>query len=41
MREETRTSGNGLMLLVSWVAVGVPLLWGVCTTLLKLPALFR
>ncbi len=29
------------MLLISWVAVGVPLIWGVYNTLLKLPVLFR
>ncbi len=33
--------GNAAMLLVSWVVVGVPLIWGVYNTLLKLPALFR
>lgn len=39
MPEETKS--NALMLLVSWVVVGVPLVWGVYNTLLKLPALFR
>lgn len=34
-------SGNAAMLLISWVVVGVPLIWGVYNTLLKLPALFR
>ncbi len=29
------------MLLVSWVVVGVPLIWGVYNTLLEMPALFR
>lgn len=28
------------MLFISWVVVGVPLIWGVYNTLLKLPALF-
>ncbi len=41
MTTETETSSNGLMLFVSWVVVGVPLVWGVYNTLLKLPALFR
>lgn len=39
MAEETKS--NVLMLLVSWAVVGVPLVWGVYNTLLKLPALFR
>ena len=29
------------MLFISWVVVGVPLVWGVYNTLLKLPVLFR
>ena len=29
------------MLFISWIVVGVPLVWGVYNTLLKLPALFR
>jgi len=41
MADESKTSGNALMLLISWVVVGVPLVWGVYNTLLKLPALFR
>ncbi|MGI8431964.1 MAG: MFS transporter small subunit [Chthoniobacterales bacterium] len=41
MNEESGASGNGPMLLVSWVVVGVPLIWGVYNTLLKLPALFH
>ncbi len=41
MTNETKSDGNAVMLLISWVAVGVPLIWGVCNTLLKLPALFR
>lgn len=41
MTDESKTSGNGLMLLISWVVVGVPLVGGVYNTLLKLPALFR
>ncbi len=41
MTNESNTSGNALMLLISWVVVGVPLVWGVYNTLLKLPALFR
>ncbi len=41
MTNENKSAGNGAMLLISWVAVGVPLIWGVYNTLLKLPALFR
>ena len=41
MPNETKSAGNALMLLISWVVVGVPLVWGVYNTLLKLPALFR
>ena len=41
MIKKSETKGNGLMLLVSWIVVGVPLVWGVYNTLLKLPALFR
>ena len=41
MAEERKTNRNGLMLFISWIVVGVPLIWGVYNTLLKLPALFR
>jgi hypothetical protein len=41
MANESKSSGNALMLLISWIAVGIPLVWGVYNTLLKLPALFR
>jgi hypothetical protein len=41
MAEQNQSSGNGPMLLISWVVVGVPLIWGVYNTLLKLPVLFR
>ncbi|HEY4282812.1 MAG TPA: hypothetical protein VGM62_07060 [Chthoniobacterales bacterium] len=41
MPDEEKSSGNALMLLISWIVVGVPLVWGVYNTLLKLPALFR
>lgn len=41
MANETRSDGNAVMLLISWVVVGLPLIWGVYNTLLKLPALFR
>lgn len=41
MADDAKRGGNALRLLISWVVVGVPLVWGVYTTLLKLPALFR
>ncbi len=41
MAHETKSVGNTVMLLISWVVVGLPLIWGVYNTLLKLPALFR
>ena len=41
MPNETRSGSNAIMLLISWVVVGVPLLWGVYKTLTKLPALFQ
>ena len=39
--EDKNSSSNVAMLLISWIVVGVPLVWGVYNTLLKLPALFR
>jgi len=33
-------SGNGIKLALAWLAVGVPLLWGVVQTLRKAMALF-
>ncbi len=38
---ESTNGSNAVMLLISWIVVGVPLIWGVYNTLLKLPALFR
>jgi len=32
--------GNGIKLALAWLAVGVPLLWGVVQTLKKAMALF-
>ena len=32
---------SGITLVLAWVAVGVPLLWGVVETLRKAMALFR
>jgi hypothetical protein len=31
----------GVRLVLYWSVVGLPLAWGIWTTLLKLPALFR
>jgi len=33
-------SGNAVKLMLAWLAVGVPLLWGVVQTLRKAMALF-
>ena len=42
MADPSDSSGsNAAMLFISWVVVGVPLIWGVYNTLLKLPALFH
>ena len=41
MPNETRSGSNAIMLLVSWVVVGLPLVWGVYKTLMKLPVLFH
>lgn len=40
MAEQNETGSNVLHLFISWLVVGIPLVWGVWTTLLKLPALF-
>jgi hypothetical protein len=39
--QATPAPGNTLLLVVSWLWVGVPLLWGVSETLLTSMALFR
>ncbi|HEY7371019.1 MAG TPA: hypothetical protein VIF57_02500 [Polyangia bacterium] len=36
----TARSGKGIKLTLAWLAVGVPLLWGVVETLRKAMALF-
>jgi hypothetical protein len=41
MPNETKTTGNAVMLMISWIVVGVPLIWGVYKTLMKLPVLFH
>ena len=41
MPNETKSAGNAVMLLISWLVVGAPLVWGVYKTLMKLPALFQ
>ncbi len=37
----TRTDSNAVILALAWLAVGLPLLWGVYETFLKAVALFR
>jgi len=39
--QPTSHSSNGIKLVLAWLAVGVPLLWGVVETLKKAMALFR
>jgi hypothetical protein len=41
MAEHNQSTGNGLKLFIYWLVVGIPLAWGIWTTLLKLPALFK
>lgn len=41
MANGTPSGGNAGMLFISWLVVGVPLVWGVYNTLLKLPVLFH
>ncbi len=38
---ETVLTGRWGLVVLAWVLVGVPLLWGVWNTLLKASALFR
>ena len=39
---EPKPSGSiALQLFVYWLVVGIPLAWGIWTTILKLPALFK
>jgi hypothetical protein len=35
------TSGSWLLVGIAWLLVGVPLLWGILTTLAKAAVLFR
>ena len=35
------SSSSWLLVILAWVAVGVPLLWGIWTTLKKAVVLFR
>ncbi len=41
MANESNSGGNAAMLFISWIVVGVPLVWGVVKTLQKLPVLFQ
>jgi hypothetical protein len=38
---ERNQSTDKLKLFIYWLIVGIPLAWGIWTTLLKLPALFK
>jgi hypothetical protein len=45
MEPQDRTTGSGgtslLVLVLAWLAVGLPMLWGVWTTMKKASLLFR
>jgi len=41
MANQTQSAGNWCKLFLYWLIVGIPLAWGIWTTLLKLPALFK
>jgi hypothetical protein len=41
MPDQDASGSNALRLFVYWLVVGIPLVWGIWTTVLKLPALFR
>ena len=41
MAERNQSTDNRFKLFVYWLIVGIPLAWGIWTTLLKLPALFK
>jgi hypothetical protein len=41
MSDQIRSAANGCKLFIYWLVVGIPLAWGIWTTLLKLPALFK
>jgi len=41
MPAQNQSSGNGLRLFLYWLVVGLPLVWGIWNTVLKLPALFK
>jgi hypothetical protein len=41
MSERNQSTGNVLKLFIYWIVVGIPLVWGIWNTILKLPALFK
>jgi hypothetical protein len=41
MEEKATRSTVTLQLIAYWLIVGIPLMWGVWKTLVKLPALFQ
>lgn len=41
MEDSHRLKSSGLQLAVYWTVVGLPLLWGILKTAIKLPALFQ
>ena len=41
MSDPSNLKGQGIQLVVYWLVVGIPLIWGIWTTAVKLPALFQ
>jgi hypothetical protein len=40
-QHDSHLKGQWLQLVVYWLVVGIPLIWGVWKTAVKLPALFQ
>jgi hypothetical protein len=40
-QSESHLKGQWLQLVVYWLVVGIPLVWGIWKTAIKLPALFQ
>jgi hypothetical protein len=41
MSEQATEKANPVIVILAWLAVGIPLLWGVAQTITKAAALFR
>jgi len=40
-KPDSHPKSQGLQLAIYWLVVGVPLIWGIWKTVIKLPALFQ